>query len=115
MKENKPRGEEPEKKDLQLLILIYSVIGVILLLVLQIGRFKSTQQRFQVTAIVLLVVLGIGYRVTRKFKSSMESRENIESKKKKEKEILLSMAEDIKKNLEDQDGDEDRKKEEEAN
>ena len=77
----------PEDRDLRLLVMIYSVIGVILLLLMQIGRYKSTSQRFQVTGLVLVIVLGIGYRVTRKFKKGMQEKEKrIEALKKKEEE-----------------------------
>ena len=82
-----PKNTGPEDRDLRLLVMIYSVIGVILLLLMQIGRYKSTSQRFQVTGLVLAIVLGIGYRVTRKFKKGMQEKEKrIEALKKKEEE-----------------------------
>lgn len=82
-----PKNTGPEDRDLRLLVMIYSVIGVILLLLMQIGRYKSVSQRFQVTGLVLVIVLGIGYRVTRKFKQGMREKEKrIEELKKKEEE-----------------------------
>lgn len=75
MKNKKPTGSED--KDLKLLIMIYSTISLIVLLAMQLGRYQSPQQRFQVTLIVLAVILGIGYRVTRKFKKGMERQEEV--------------------------------------
>lgn len=73
-----------QERDILLLKSVYTIIGVIMLLVMQIAPFPTVEQRIRISLIVFVVIFGVGFNATRNLKiihrKKEEKKENMENK-----------------------------------
>ncbi|NLY35603.1 MAG: DUF4018 domain-containing protein [Tissierellia bacterium] len=85
------KKKTPQERDILLLKSVYTIIGVIMLLVMQIAPFPTVEQRIRISLIVFVVIFGVGFNATRNLKiihrkkeENKMNKENKENKQNKE-------------------------------
>lgn len=90
-----------QDRDLKLLRMVYSIIGLIMLLAMQIVPYDSPKTRLQVSLIVAAVIFGVGFNSARKLKKAVKERD--EGLELREKAKLKELKEKIEKENQDLD------------